>query len=375
MRSFWCTCLLSMFLPILFWSFSVGIASAERLSESSSKGVATVLALGANADDSGGADEAEVQMMQEALQSELVFKKEVASCSAKNLSDATIASALKPHRHREPYWTANHRLVFVARYNEDVSWADGVADRMKAKLFVSNCNEGEEGSAFFVSPNRGHEAMHYLEFIVDYYDHLPKQILFLHGESKGWHDQISHESLLSCLKWDARPYFSVTWMLYEMCKRDKPESLLYFSAFEQLLPPEVFPRYLENFKYECCAEFKVDRERIRARPKSFWVHLRNWLICPTLDVDPESRLLQDKFTGRVFEYTWNMLMGEKPGFVSGDPCESMVDCSFSCLGFGTPTLDEANMPTEACYDLPQQSANTETLEPPLEEDKDEKQRP
>lgn len=50
----------------------------------------------------------------------------------------------------------------------------------------------------------------------------------------------------------------------------------------------------------CCAQFAVTKEKIRERPREFYVKAREWLLDTT-----ES----DEGSGRVFEYFWHIMFG------------------------------------------------------------------
>ena len=68
----------------------------------------------------------------------------------------------------------------------------------------------------------------------------------------------------------------------------------------------------------CCAQFAVSRDAIRSNPKSEYVRLRDWLL---------NTKLEDKYSGRVMEYSWQILF---TGLA--EVCPEMNACY--CEGYG-----------------------------------------
>lgn len=67
----------------------------------------------------------------------------------------------------------------------------------------------------------------------------------------------------------------------------------YKEAFEQLFPGTEVPQYVG---VSCCAQFAATKDKIRERKKEDYVRYREWL----LNTD-----LEDKISGRIFEYSWH----------------------------------------------------------------------
>ena len=66
-----------------------------------------------------------------------------------------------------------YRIV-VAKYQKDVSFLDetGIPYTVVTKEEV---------------PNKGHEATSYLYYIINNYDNLPQNLIFIHDENESWH--------------------------------------------------------------------------------------------------------------------------------------------------------------------------------------------
>ena len=88
--------------------------------------------------------------------------------------------------------------------------------------------------------------------------------------------------------------------------------------------PQVWPEVYEaelgelpaELKAPCCAEFMVARERVLAHPRSFYLHLRDWIV--------ETELGRYR-SGRVFEYMWHVIFGE-PHVIEAVPECSLLFC-------------------------------------------------
>ena len=92
------------------------------------------------------------------------------------------------------------------------------------------------------------------------------------------------------------------------------EEGIFAKIWTELFPDIEMPPDLSQ---PCCSQFAVSRERIRSVPLGRWNHYRNWLI---------STDLKDEFSGRIFEYTWQLIFNHNPTY-----CPSMQKCY--CEGY------------------------------------------
>ena len=190
-------------------------------------------------------------------------------------------------------------------------------------------------------PNKGHEAIIYLKYILTHYPHFPTTVtLFIHPHHSAWHNNIllglstpntiDHLSLPHIIR---QGYFNLrchldpgcpSWLtidqpFYRQDHHRKPEEpYLTSSLFRSLhnLPPSTpLP---EHISQPCCAQFAVSTTRILSRPKSFYQHYYNWLL---------STSLPDATSGRLFEYSWQFIFTNLFEF-----CPSQHACY--CDGYG-----------------------------------------
>lgn len=226
-------------------------------------------------------------------------------------------------------------LVVPKLKSESVSWIAQELPDLKTAIY--HVDDPSVGGPYQVPKNKGHEAMVYLTYIIDHYDTLPDSILFFHAHRIAWHnnillglnsattirrmrdDRIARVGYMNsrchldpgCPDWihlDRPP------LDFDMVK--KPEEQHFsFELWAQLFPGHRAPPVLSQ---PCCAQFAVSRERVRDNPKTFYEHLRQWLL--------ETRL-EDADSGRVFEYMWQYIFARNP-----EHCPAPHSCY--CDGYG-----------------------------------------
>eukprot|EP01027_Heterolobosea_sp_BB2_P025900 GEZU01039767.1.p1 GENE.GEZU01039767.1~~GEZU01039767.1.p1 ORF type:complete len:386 (+),score=99.50 GEZU01039767.1:43-1158(+) len=191
------------------------------------------------------------------------------------------------------------KMIVISQWNEDISWIDIYLGDYPHVVYTKN----KPGGVHNMEGNKGQEAQAYLKFVLDYYDNLPANVLFLHAHRSAWHTKMENiDPVIRNLRWGAYGYLSVNYKEWHRID-DKHDATDYnfikqhwAELFEDQLGP--FPPY---FELNCCAQFAVTRERIRARPKAFYQRLYNWLMNTTME---------NYWNSRVFEHTWPMIFGE-----------------------------------------------------------------
>jgi hypothetical protein len=177
--------------------------------------------------------------------------------------------------------------------------------------------------------NKGHEAMAYLTYVIDYYDKLPSTIAFLHAHRAGflmaWHvDAPLHDNVLAMrsLKMDfvqQNGYVNLRCNWNPGCKEghrfnQHVTDQIWWDIFEGTSTPPLnmsSPYETESLdgKYmrkptqigaACCAQFAVSRKQVHLRPREDYIIFRQWLI------DTE---LNDASSGRVMEFMWHVIFG------------------------------------------------------------------
>ncbi|KAF7193686.1 hypothetical protein HII31_05032 [Pseudocercospora fuligena] len=168
--------------------------------------------------------------------------------------------------------------------------------------------------------NKGHEAMAYLSYIIDFYDSLPDISIFMHGHKTAWHNNdlldMSSSAMVRYLsreKVQQDGYMNLRCHWNPGCPdhlhpfateydEDKSEELLIKDAWMQVFEVEE-SQVPEMLAQPCCSQFAVTKERIRDLPKEKYEHFRDWLLASQLT---------DYVTGRIFEYFWQYMLNKTP---------------------------------------------------------------
>ena len=102
-------------------------------------------------------------------------------------------------------WNRDTDYVIVSsHFNEDLGWLK------RSPYPVVVCSKLHSDAALPIdqkcsSPiNKGKEVTAYLKFIIEYYDDLPKNVAFIHGHEKAWHQHLDIFDAIKCA--DARKY-------------------------------------------------------------------------------------------------------------------------------------------------------------------------
>lgn len=237
------------------------------------------------------------------------------------------------HGKAKPLNAAYTRTLVIGRLkSEDVSWTEELEGLNRSIYTVD-----DENSALKVPKNKGHEAMVYLTYIIDNYDDLPDTVLFFHPHQFTWHNNIlldlDSKKTIERLN-DARAardgYFNARCHHDPGCPDwlhpDRPSAQwdLVHKNEERFFTPHVW-RELHpeapvpyTISQPCCAQFAVSGERIRSRPRSDYLHYRDWLL---------NTELADEISGRIMEYTWQYIFTGQSDF-----CPPQHQCY--CDGYG-----------------------------------------
>eukprot|EP00884_Botryococcus_braunii_P021084 jgi/Botrbrau1/765/Bobra.0181s0022.2 len=249
------------------------------------------------------------------------------------------------------------RLIVAARHTEDTSWLDVYLSDIPHIVYQIDDPALTKGALHRTVKNKGNEAMAYLQFIIDYYDRLPASMVFLHGHRGTWHFR-DHVPILRRLKWGSFGFanlrfapgtrlewacgnntddpnfkpFDCNWvggvmhmtgmaprkanLVNVMNKDEWGDSIELISVWPQMYEEELGPPP-PILAAPCCAEFMVSRDRILAHPKSFYVHLRDWIA--------ETEVSRYR-TGREFEYVWHYMFGEPPSIDPVRECD-LLHCT------------------------------------------------
>jgi hypothetical protein len=160
-------------------------------------------------------------------------------------------------------------------------------------------------------PNVAHEATSYLYYILQNYESLPPNIIFIHDENGSWHHEGNITDNLE--KWIKEYEKKGLYYEFNNMKIEKPED--YHNEAEKELWTKVFEPHIGKYKEaapfcgKCCAQFIVSKKQILKHPKSFYQDYYDWLLENTSgegNGDPKD-MYSGYNTSRYAEWSWRFL--------------------------------------------------------------------
>jgi hypothetical protein len=200
-----------------------------------------------------------------------------------------------------------NRSLVIAKYKEDVSWAEDLRDAWNVVVYSKDSEERSQ--SYQLLPNVGREAHTYLHYILENYTSLPHVVAFCQG------NPLDHcpdfPELLKQMSRTPRSFESFGRQTIIFNRRAFPHlwnsppseaGMFFYQFFEHLLGHPCPP-------FLCCkanALFTVTSEQIRERPRSFYEHAMTSLG------SLEKRLGANTIEGHFFERVWHVIFGNTP---------------------------------------------------------------
>jgi len=180
--------------------------------------------------------------------------------------------------------------VLIAHYNKPIDWVEKIDSSTVSSIYVYT--SGGKISTQHVR-NKGMDANHYLNFIINNYNSLPDKILFCHHHEYDWTQDRSLPEIINNLNWNCADYFSIgaycnTWPALPKYKE-------WLKNYSFLMPNGTLPQELN---YIAGTQFVVSKELILQHKKEYYQFLLAWLYHTDLP---------DNQSGRLFEYTWHYI--------------------------------------------------------------------
>lgn len=210
-------------------------------------------------------------------------------------------------------------LVIAATSSEDISWTS----RLKIPgLRVIHYIADDSSAVHHPPANKGHEAMIYHSYFLDFYDQLPDIAILTHAQDISWHMEpllshslsyaLAHLDLLAVkergyanlrVSWDnACPAYINTTIEgtsgLELESQSTREAFLGNFGDASGLSDEV-PEILAQ---PCCSQFAVTRDVIRSVTRESYARYINWLLHSSMD---------DSILGRTWEHMFQWLFTKK----------------------------------------------------------------
>jgi hypothetical protein len=220
----------------------------------------------------------------------------------------------------------------------DSNWLDPLSMKYHLCIYTVDAHMDKNSNHLQVPANKGHEAMAYLTFLIDNYDHVPAAgAVFVHGARFQWHnDEAEYDNavLLSALNiptaLEPSGYHNIRcdWSLSTCPASTPPQGSLETSFQAKLVPWDdraasdaglpkalasifggkdaqmVRPGTSDAVRSQCCAQFVVSRESILRHSREEYIALRQWLL-----EDKRSDLV----VGRILSFVWHILFIQQDG--------------------------------------------------------------
>jgi hypothetical protein len=220
-------------------------------------------------------------------------------------------------------WKGTQTLVVAKLADDENLWVDfelGDVIEPEGSLSTAIYIVNDQQAALHPPENKGHEAIVYLTYIIDYYEKLPDVSIFMHGHGAAWHNNdllnLSSSLMVRHLnleKVEREGYMNLRchwnpgcpdWLHPSEVEWDgnKQEQLLFAPAWKQLFPHHPVPDVLSQ---PCCSQFAASRATLLALPRQRYIEMRDWI---------QGTDLADEDSGRVFEYCWQFMFHNSTTF-------------------------------------------------------------
>lgn len=239
-----------------------------------------------------------------------------------NKISATDPSPPEPvvQQQQQQEYRSDVELVVASTAQEDSSWLERYLPEWRAHRYVVN----NASAPLTVPANKGREAMVYLTHIIDAYEELPPNLVFVHASRFAWHNDDPDYDALPALRNLRLPHLREAGYVNLRCvwvigcpseirpvedeghtNDDGMPSAkgVYKQAWGELMPGA--PPVPDVVAVGCCSQFAVTRETIQSRPIEDYVRFRDWLLATPLD---------DSLSGRIFEFSWHSKFAHIPTY-------------------------------------------------------------
>lgn len=172
-------------------------------------------------------------------------------------------------------------FVIVSYYDADISWTSKI--KYPYEIYYKEKPEKEP----FNAPNKAKSETNIFKFLYEFYDNLPKNIIFVHQYEYKWYhrgsllDLLNNPELEPFYKSSKTPgYVSINSVPLGDIKPQIPK-MIRSGWWKETMEPYFGNIYkYHNFTKNkgAAAQFVVSRERVRSLPKEFYKNMFDWLV-------------------------------------------------------------------------------------------------
>lgn len=245
---------------------------------------------------------------------------------------------LPPDRSLDSFWKSLEEIklmVVVSHYLEDSAWMERIPfpyTIMSKTLVTEN----------FVADNKVFEAIGMLDYIAEFYDHLPTCLAFVGGDQVGAENSSHLGDLVEilkniCLKDEFIPLGRKLMLGESNLKEYEKEWNKTDGLFAKYGLPQLKTNSIKTISWDG-SEFIVHRKRVKALPREFYRGLSDWFK----ENPKEKNINYLTPWARYMRYSWHMIFGEKPWMIDLDRTlkdvsnEYDLSCGGDLKGRGLP---------------------------------------
>ena len=230
----------------------------------------------------------------------------------------------------------------VAADGGDTRWLSNLASQYHLCIYTIDTEHAATKGYLQVPRNRGHEAMAYLTFLIDNYEHIPEAgAVFVHGSRFAWHNDapdydnaalLKMLNMTSALELHGYANLRCDWRASTCDPKEAPPQGSLETLFTSRMQPwsgravsdAALPKTLQMLfegtvdgkhsearllrndavRAQCCAQFAVARKNVWRHSREEYVALRQWLL------DDGAAPSGDGPAGRILSYLWHILFME-----------------------------------------------------------------
>jgi hypothetical protein len=190
-------------------------------------------------------------------------------------------------------------LFVIARYQEDVSWADGIPNCI---IYNKSDTLPQTVHPIIQLPNVGREGHTYLYYIITNYDNLPEYSVFLQGFPFDHSPQLQHilNSLFNMIYREHR-YLHFAF-ISQYVKWSNIENCIEHPGLNMIpVYKEVFglDKMVHTFQFGTGAQFIVNKNAILSRSVDFYINIYKLLMN---DMNPIEGYCIERFWQMIFTH-------------------------------------------------------------------------
>ncbi|OCL15201.1 hypothetical protein AOQ84DRAFT_259008, partial [Glonium stellatum] len=208
------------------------------------------------------------------------------------------------------------RVLVVARLSsENVDWLQEELPDVPTAVYTVD----DPTAPLHPPENKGREAMVYLSYLIDHYDNLPDEMIFLHYHRWAWHnndvlqsDIVETITRLSSSYVQREGYVNLRCHSGLRCTHfintSDPETWPFsltnqnidlIAVFQELFPGHRVP---ETVAHTCCAQFALSKSLALNATRQRYIDLRDWIL---------NNSFNNWTSGYIFELLWHYVFTNK----------------------------------------------------------------